>query len=72
MVHELRGRTMTEIERWYLELGSLFEYYDTLGETPPPKLDRKGRCAPSNPYHQVVHDYGWTACLYADMVWTEQ
>ena len=58
---------MAEVERRYEEFGVLFEFYDNWAEVPPPRLPRKGPCDPSNPYHQVVHDYGWTAALYLDM-----
>lgn len=64
----LRERTMTEIERRYVELGSLFEFYDGHGLIAPDKLPRKGRNDPSSPYHQAIHDYGWTSSLYADLV----
>ena len=66
-----RERTMVEIERRYLELGSLFEFYDELGVTAPDKLPRKGRNDPASPYHQVIHDYGWTSTLYADLVYSQ-
>lgn len=65
----LRERTRREIERQCEMHGSLFEFYDDRGETPPPLLMRKGQCAPQvDPTHQVFHDYGWTCTLYADLV----
>jgi glycogen debranching enzyme len=65
----LTAQTLAEIERWYEQYGTLFEFYDDRQELPPPQLLRKGRCAPEvSPYHQVFHDYGWTATLYVDMV----
>ncbi|MDR3792692.1 MAG: trehalase family glycosidase [Terracidiphilus sp.] len=68
LARKLREATMREIERRYLELGSLFEFYDEFGAVPPDRLPRKGRLEPMSAFHQAVHDYGWTACLYADMV----
>lgn len=62
----LRRSTMHEIECWYLQLGSLYEYYDTQGQSPPTALLRKGKNADDHP-HRVIHDYGWTATLYADL-----
>ena len=51
--------------------GVFFEFYDDRETVPPPNLLRKGKCAPEeSPYHQVVHDYGWTATLYVDLVCT--
>lgn len=59
---EIRRRTLDEIARWYERLGCLFEYYDCMGETPPPQLDRKG--APGSrggTGFGVIADYNWTA-----------
>jgi neutral trehalase len=65
----LTAQTLAEIERGYEQYGTLFEFYDDQQEVDPPHLLRKGRCAPEvSPYHQVFHDYGWTATLYVDMV----
>ncbi len=65
----IRVRSCAAIEEACEQFGVAFEYYDDRGEVPPPQLLRKGRCAPENsPYHQVVHDYGWTAALYVDWV----
>jgi hypothetical protein len=69
---KLRERTMVEIERRYLELGSLFEFYDEHGVTVPDKLPRKGRNDPTSPYHQAIHDYGWTSTLYVDLVYSQR
>ena len=67
----IRERTMQEIEKHCENYGTLFEFYDDCGEVDPPMLLRKGKCAPhESPYHQVVHDYGWTASLYVDMVYS--
>ncbi|MFB3891450.1 MAG: amylo-alpha-1,6-glucosidase [Phycisphaerae bacterium] len=66
---EIRRRTMAEIEHWYLQLGSIFEFFDDRRVTPPPQLLRKGRNAPEEGWlHQVIHDFGWSASLYVDMV----
>ena len=67
MAAELRRRTCEEIERWHESHGTIFEFYDTEGATPPPELPRKGRNDPSKPFHQVIHDYGWSATLYVDL-----
>ena len=68
---ELRQRSISEIEKFCEQCGVAFEYYDDRGEVAPPVLLRKSKCAPAeSPYHQVIHDYGWTAALYADMVYS--
>jgi hypothetical protein len=71
LAENLRTRTLEEIEKGCEDFGTLFEFYDDRGECPPPHLLRKGECAPeSSPYHQVFHDYGWTAALYVDFAYT--
>ncbi len=70
VARDLRDRTAMEIEKWTEKYGVSFEYYDDRCEVAPPQLLRKGKCAPDNsPFHQVFHDYGWTATLYADLVY---
>lgn len=65
----LRVQTMDVVERWYLQLGSVFEFYDETGKAPPDRLPRKGSLEPGSAYHQAIHDYGWTATLYTDLVY---
>lgn len=66
----LRRKTLREVERRYLELGSLFEFFDETGKLSPDRLPRKGVNDPQDPYHQTMHDFGWTATLYADLAYT--
>lgn len=66
--HSLRKTTTTAMEAMYERYGVFFEYYDDRAEVPPPALLRKEICDPANPYRQVIHDFGWSATLYADMV----
>jgi len=66
---EIRSRSLEEIERMYDRYGTIFEFYDDRQEVDPPQLMRKGTFAPEvSPFHQVFHDYGWTATLYVDWV----
>ena len=67
---ELRQRTMIEVERWYLSAGCISEFYDQDGATSPEMLPRKGRLENMSPFHQAIHDYGWTTTLYADLVYS--
>lgn len=68
---ELRCETANQIEKFCEQCGVSFEYYDDRCEVAPPALLRKGECSPGkSPYHQVFHDYGWTATLYADMIYS--
>lgn len=69
----IREQTTAEIERCVESHGTFFEFYDDRREVDPPRLHRKGCCAPErSPFHQVFFDYGWTATLYLDMVLTEK
>ena len=65
---KLRRETVREEEKFYWKYGTFFEFYDDREECDPPELMRKGRCSPSEPYHQSCHDYGWSAALYLDMI----
>ena len=67
---KIRQQSMREVERWYLKRGSLFEFYDESGAISPDNLPRKGPVQWGDPYHQAIHDYGWTATLYADLAFT--
>jgi hypothetical protein len=67
----LRHKTIAELEHWHARFGTFFEFYDDSGRIPPPELPRKGRNAPGiSPYHQVIHDFGWSASLYIDLCHT--
>ncbi|GAB0119157.1 amylo-alpha-1,6-glucosidase [Acidisoma sp. 7E03] len=64
----LDAATIATVEAACGRYATFFEYYDALAETDPPQLLRKGECNPDNPFRQVIHDYGWTATLYLDLV----
>ena len=68
LAKEIDALTVQEIERTCGSFGTLFEYFDDRGLVEPPQLLRKGSCDPSNPFRQVIHDYGWTTTLYVDLV----
>ncbi|MBN8527342.1 MAG: flagellar biosynthesis protein FlgM, partial [Planctomycetes bacterium] len=63
----LRAATLAVIERWCASHGSFFEFYDPADRTAPPDMPRKGRNDPASPYHQVIHDFGWTATCWLDL-----
>jgi hypothetical protein len=60
--------TRAAIEKWYAHYGAIFEYFDDEDVVAPPDLLRKTKHDPSYWLHQVIHDYGWTAALYVDLV----
>lgn len=61
------NKSISEIEKMYLKYGTFFEFYDDRCEADPPDLYRKSKKEPDS-YHQVFHDFGWTATLYIDMI----
>ena len=68
----IRAKTIDEIETQHETFGTFFEFYDDRQQAAPPRLLRKGQCAPEvSPFHQVFHDYGWSATLYVDLICTQ-
>jgi hypothetical protein len=73
VANSLRQRTMQEIERHCDQFGVPFEFYDDRCEVPPGELLRKAKYDPARrPPGDVIHDYGWTATLYTDMVYSQK
>lgn len=62
--------TLREQEKWYLNCGTFFEFYDDRKEAEPRALERKGKMPEGkfDPAKQPLHDYGWSATLYLEMV----
>ena len=62
--------TLREQEKWYLECGTFFEFYDDRKEDAPRDLERKGKM-PAGQFHPLMmpfHDYGWSGTLYLEMI----
>lgn len=71
IAQQLQDKTISVIEQMVAEYGVFFEFFDDRLEVVPPELHRKGKCAPEiSPYHQVFHDFGWSATLYLDLIKT--
>lgn len=67
----LTRKTIDFVDRYYLETGVLFEFYDARDERPPSACDRKGpRQEPYDLRNKVdsIRDYHWTAALTADLL----
>lgn len=63
--HALAHASVSEIVRWYLATGCLYEYYDALCETAPRDLPRKGAPGTQGGVgFGVVADLNWTAAAY--------
>jgi neutral trehalase len=67
----IRRRTVEAGLRYYKEFGGFFEFYDPFGELPPGHINRKGPNVPEGPVwlHRAVHDYGWSAAVFLDMLY---
>lgn len=63
----LRDVTLEHVARWYRRTGCLWEFYDSLGVTPPSELDRKRRLSTGGKMGPIS-DYGWTAALALRML----
>ena len=73
LAEKLRATTCAEIEKFYLKYGTFFEFYDDRCECDPPQLLRKGsNDIDISPYHQPLSDYGWSATLYIDMLFSKK
>ena len=62
--------TLREQEKWYLECGTFFEFYDDRKEDSPRQLERKGKM-PEGEFHPLMmpfHDSGWSGTLYLEMI----
>jgi len=60
---QLTDRVLSGVEHWYGRLGSIYEFYDPDGQTPPTELDRKERLT-SGEGIAPVRDYSWSAACY--------
>ena len=66
----IREKTVEAETRYYCELGGFDEFYDCDGEIPPPLIQRKGSNSQDlkSGLHRAIHDYGWSASIYHDML----
>ena len=66
----IRRKTVEAGLRYYNEFGGFFEFYDPFGELPPGRINRKGQNIPEGEewLHRAVHDYGWSAAVFLDML----
>jgi putative isomerase len=70
MAKSLDAMTTREVERKCEAYGTLFECFDSRSRIDPPFMPRKGRWDPKSDIHTVVKEYGWSATLYLDRVFT--
>lgn len=66
----LARMTIDEASRWYQNTGCIFEFYDSLGETAPPDLPRKGAPGTAGGVGLgVIADYHWSAAVLVDLLY---
>ena len=68
---DLRDRTLREVERWYLNDGVIYEFYDSESRRSPSSLRRKGKTSKlvnGAWMDGAIRDYHWTAALYIDLL----
>jgi putative isomerase len=69
LAQEIRKRTLAEIARWYGSLGCIYEYYDCMGQIPPPRMNRKGGPGSKGAVgFGVIADYNWSAACTVAML----
>ncbi len=68
---ELKEKTVETLKYWYLNDGTLYEFYDSQNEFSPSRLSRKGKTL--QPYApeirlQSVRDFSWGACAVIEFI----
>ncbi len=66
IAEELRFKTLDAVNKWYLETGNVFEFYDADNRICPFRLKRKGEQPEKPDYREHIHsitDYNWSACF---------
>jgi len=68
---ELKTKTLDVVNQWYMNEGTVYEFYDPENIHSPSILNRKG--LPYKPYdfnvrYQSIRDYGWTATITMDLL----
>ena len=71
LAEEIRNKTVSYMNYWYRQTGTLYEFYDSENKKVPSVLNRKG--AFLEPYNldiriQSIRDYGWSCTLLCDML----
>ena len=67
----IRRRTVEAAVRYYKEFAAFYEFYDPFGKIAPGLINRKGSNHPDDCewVHRAVHDYGWSAAVFLDMLY---
>lgn len=67
VAEHIRKTTLNVMQQWQDAAGVIYEFYDDDNQMSPAVMPRKGKNAPEDhPYHQVMHDFGWSATLATD------
>lgn len=68
---ELKNKTLNSVLKWYLNTGTVFEFYDCHDRIEPTRLIRKGICTPPVNHNRkifAVRDFGWTSAIIIDIL----
>ncbi len=57
LAEKIRKKTIKEVEKWYHEEGTIFEFYDPFGKTSPRNIPRKDK-------YGAIKEFGWSAAMY--------
>ncbi len=60
-------KTKKAVEKWYIEKGSIFEFYDPDNRIPPKELPRKDWLG-TRGWSRTITDYHWSAAIYVAII----
>jgi len=66
LANTLKEKTLETVNKWYLQTGSIYEFYDPSDKVVPYRCFRKGKYLEIPDYKKSMHsisDYNWSACF---------
>jgi len=66
LANQLRNITLDFVNKWYLDSGCIFEFFDPANKVSPLKCDRKGKPLDPPDHRKKMHaitDFNWSACF---------
>ena len=68
---EIIRKTIAAVTFWYMQDGTIYEFYDSMDRVSPRKLNRKSKALEPYQYRvrmQSIRDYGWSCTLLPAMI----
>ena len=59
------------VNKWYMSLGAVFEFFDPEDKIAPWNCDRKGKMPETPDWRNNIHsicDFNWSACLTMKLI----